>query len=87
MPTPSGLVTKQELIDAQLDTAHLGRVVNSKDASGAPITTSTNRTGGTNKTLDGLEADYQAEIDSLEARGDVAIATSPRASSESISAW
>ena len=55
MSTPGGLVDKQELIDAQLDTAHLGRVVNSKDASGAPISTSTNRTGGVNKTLDALE--------------------------------
>ncbi len=70
MSTPGGLVDKQELIDAQLDTAHLGRVVNSKDASGAPINTSTNRTGGVNKTLDALEAEYQGEIDSLEARSD-----------------
>ena len=62
MATPGGLVDKQELIDAQLDTAHLGRVVNSKDASGAPISTSTNRTGGVNKTLDALEAEYQGEI-------------------------
>ena len=62
MPTPSGLVTKQELIDAQLDTAHLGRVVNSKDASGAPINTSTNRTGGVNKTLDALETEYLEAI-------------------------
>jgi len=62
MPTPSGLVTKQELIDAQLDTAHLGRVVNSKDASGAPISTSTNRTGGVNKTLDALEDEYLEAI-------------------------
>lgn len=62
MPTPSGLVTKQELIDAQLDTAHLGRVVNSKDASGNPINTSTNRTGGVNKTLDALEGEYLEAI-------------------------
>lgn len=54
MPTPSGLVTRQELIDAQLDTAHLGRVVNSKDAAGNPISQSTNRTGGVNATLDAL---------------------------------
>lgn len=54
MPTPSGLVTKQELIDAQLDTAHLGRVVNSKDAAGNPISQSTNRTGGVNATLNAL---------------------------------
>lgn len=74
MATPGGLVDKQELIDAQLDTAHLGRVVNSKDASGAPINTSTNRTGGVNKTLDALESEYQGEIDSLEARSDAAIA-------------
>lgn len=74
MATPGGLVDKQELIDAQLDTAHLGRVVNSKDASGAPINTSTNRTGGVNKTLDALEAEYQGEIDSLESRSDAAIA-------------
>ncbi|QZI89402.1 hypothetical protein SIPHO063v1_p0044 [Vibrio phage PS10B.1] len=74
MATPGGLVGKQELIDAQLDTAHLGRVVNSKDASGAPINTSTNRTGGVNKTLDALEAEYQGEIDSLESRSDAAIA-------------
>ena len=65
MPTPSGLVTKQELIDAQLDTAHLGRVVNSKDASGAPINTSTNRTGGVNKTLDALEAEYEQSGEDL----------------------
>lgn len=62
MSTPGGLVDKQELIDAQLDTAHLGRVVNSKDASGAPINTSTNRTGGVNKTLDALEAEYLKAI-------------------------
>ncbi|CAH9016868.1 putative phage head-binding domain-containing protein [Vibrio phage 382E49-1] len=65
MATPGGLVDKQELIDAQLDTAHLGRVVNSKDASGAPINTSTNRTGGVNKTLDALEAEYQDDIDNF----------------------
>lgn len=65
MATPGGLVDKQELIDAQLDTAHLGRVVNSKDASGAPISTSTNRTGGVNKTLDALETEYQADIDNF----------------------
>ncbi|QZI89481.1 hypothetical protein SIPHO062v1_p0037 [Vibrio phage PS17B.1] len=65
MSTPGGLVDKQELIDAQLDTAHLGRVVNSKDASGAPISTSTNRTGGVNKTLDALEGEYQADIDNF----------------------
>ena len=65
MATPGGLVDKQELIDAQLDTAHLGRVVNSKDASGAPINTSTNRTGGVNKTLDALEAEYQSDIDNF----------------------
>ena len=65
MSTPGGLVDKQELIDAQLDTAHLGRVVNSKDASGAPINTSTNRTGGVNKTLDALEGEYQADIDNF----------------------
>ena len=73
MATPGGLVDKQELIDAQLDTAHLGRVVNSKDASGAPISESTNRTGGVNKTLDALEGEYQADIDTLEARTDTAI--------------
>lgn len=56
MPTPSGLVTKAELIDAQLDTAHLGRVVNSKDAAGNPISQSTNRTGGVNATLNALLA-------------------------------
>lgn len=56
MPTPSGLVTKTELIDAQLDTAHLGRVVNSKDAAGNPISQSTNRTGGVNATLNALLA-------------------------------
>ncbi|AUR82309.1 hypothetical protein NVP1022O_97, partial [Vibrio phage 1.022.O._10N.286.45.A10] len=66
MATPGGLVDKQELIDAQLDTAHLGRVVNSKDASGAPISTSTNRTGGVNKTLDALEAGYQEAIDNAQ---------------------
>ena len=65
MATPGGLVDKQELIDAQLDTAHLGRVVNSKDASGAPISESTNRTGGVNKTLDALEAEYQGDIDNF----------------------
>ena len=64
MPTPSGLVTKQELINAQLDTAHLGRVVNSKDAGGNPISTSTNRTGGANKTLDALQAEYLSAIQS-----------------------
>ncbi|AUR83926.1 pectin lyase fold protein, partial [Vibrio phage 1.046.O._10N.286.52.E3] len=64
--TPGGLVDKQELIDAQLDTAHLGRVVNSKDASGAPISTSTNRTGGVNKTLDALEAEYQEAVDNAQ---------------------
>jgi len=58
MPTPSGLPTKEDLQDCTLDVAHMGRVVNSKDASGAPITTSTNRTGGVNKTLDALEAEY-----------------------------
>lgn len=73
MSTPGGLVDKQELLDAQLDTAHLGRVVNSKDASGAPISTSTNRTGGVNKTLDALEGVYQGQIDTLEARTDTAI--------------
>lgn len=62
MPTPSGLPTKQELIDAQLDTAHLGRVVNSKDASGHLIDTSMNRTGGVNKTLNGLEKEYKEAI-------------------------
>ncbi len=72
MPTPSGLVTKQELIDAQLDTAHLGRVVNSKDASGAPINTSTNRTGGVNKTLDALEADY---LEAIQGAGGESIGT------------
>lgn len=66
MPTQSGLVTKQELIDAQLDTAHLGRVVNSKDASGNPIDTSTNRTGGVNKTLDALEAEFQHAVDAAD---------------------
>ncbi len=65
MATPGGLVDKQELIDAQLDTAHLGRVVNSKDASGAPINTSTNRTGGVNKTLDALEAEYEQSGEDL----------------------
>lgn len=64
MATPGGLVDKTELINAQLDTAHLGRVVNSKDASGAPISTSTNRTGGVNKTLDALEAEYTSAIQS-----------------------
>lgn len=64
MPTSGGLVTKQELIDAQLDTAHLGRVVNSKDVSGNPISTSTNRTGGANKTLDALQEEYQSAIQS-----------------------
>jgi hypothetical protein len=58
MPTPSGLPTKEDLQDCTLDVAHMGRVVNSKDASGAPIITSTNRTGGVNKTLDALEAEY-----------------------------
>jgi len=72
MPTPSGLVTKQELIDAQLDTAHLGRVVNSKDALGNPITTSTNRTGGTNRTLDALEADY---LEAIQGAGGIPIGT------------
>lgn len=73
MPTPSGLVTQQELIDAQLDVSHLGRVVNSKDASGAPISTSTNRTGGVNKTLDALEAEYEQSITTKEAEADTAI--------------
>lgn len=68
MPTPSGLVTKQELIDGQLDTAHLGRVANSKDASGNPISTSTNRTGGVNKTLDALETEY---LEAIRAAGGV----------------
>lgn len=62
MPTPGGLVTRPELIDAQLDVAHLGRVVNSKDAGGNPITQSTNRTGGVNKTLNALQEEYQAAI-------------------------
>ncbi len=72
MSTPGGLVDKQELIDAQLDTAHLGRVVNSKDASGAPINTSTNRTGGVNKTLDALEAEY---IEAIQGAGGVPVGT------------
>ncbi|AUR98431.1 pectin lyase fold/virulence factor [Vibrio phage 1.250.O._10N.261.55.E11] len=72
MATPGGLVDKQELIDAQLDTAHLGRVVNSKDASGAPISTSTNRTGGVNKTLDALEAEY---LTAIQGAGGVSIGT------------
>lgn len=62
MPTPSGLPTKTDFQNATLDVAHLGRVVNSKDASGAPITTSTNRTGGVNKTLDALETEYTEAI-------------------------
>lgn len=70
MSTPGGLVDKQELIDAQLDTAHLGRVVNSKDASGNPIDTSTNRTGGVNKTLDALETEY---LEAIRAAGGSAI--------------
>ncbi|AUR98433.1 hypothetical protein NVP1251O_01, partial [Vibrio phage 1.251.O._10N.261.55.E5] len=70
--TPGGLVDKQELIDAQLDTAHLGRVVNSKDASGAPINTSTNRTGGVNKTLDALEAEY---LEAIQGAGGESIGT------------
>ena len=73
MSTPGGLVDKQELIDAQLDTAHLGRVVNSKDASGAPISTSTNRTGGVNKTLDALEGEYETSIANKEAEANDAI--------------
>ena len=72
MATPGGLVDKQELIDAQLDTAHLGRVVNSKDASGAPISTSTNRTGGVNKTLDALETEY---LEAIRAAGGVSLGT------------
>ena len=75
MATPGGLVDKQELIDAQLDTAHLGRVVNSKDASGAPISTSTNRTGGVNKTLDALEAEYDQSIIDKETEADEVIDT------------
>ena len=75
MSTPGGLVDKQELIDAQLDTAHLGRVVNSKDASGNPINTSTNRTGGVNKTLDALEAEYEQSIVAKESEADAVIDT------------
>lgn len=72
MSTPGGLVDKQELIDAQLDTAHLGRVVNSKDASGNPIDTSTNRTGGVNKTLDALETEY---LEAIQGAGGIPIGT------------
>lgn len=72
MATPGGLVDKQELIDAQLDTAHLGRVVNSKDASGNPIDTSTNRTGGVNKTLDALEAEY---LEAIQGAGGIPVGT------------
>lgn len=55
MPTPGGLVTKQELIDAQDDTRHLGEVVNSRDAEGNQIFESTSRLGVVHKTLDALE--------------------------------
>lgn len=72
MSTPGGLVDKQELINAQLDTAHLGRVVNSKDASGNPIDTSTNRTGGVNKTLDALETEY---LEAIQGAGGVSVGT------------
>ena len=61
MSTPGGLVDKQELIDAQLDTAHLGRVINSKDASGAPISTSTNRTEFETQ-RDEFDATFQAQF-------------------------
>lgn len=70
MATPGGLVDKTELINAQLDTAHLGRVVNSKDASGNPIDTSTNRTGGVNKTLDALETEY---LEAIQGAGGVSV--------------
>lgn len=64
MPTPSGFPTSQDLINAQKDVEHLGRVVNSEDAQGNYIASSTNRTGGTNKTLDALQAEYQSAIQS-----------------------
>lgn len=72
MATPGGLVDKTELINAQLDTAHLGRVVNSKDASGNPIDTSTNRTGGVNKTLDALETEY---LEAIQGTGGISVGT------------
>lgn len=72
MPTPSGFPTSQDLINAQKDVEHLGRVVNSEDAQGNPITSSTNRTGGTNKTLDALQAEYQSAI---QAAGGVPLGT------------
>lgn len=70
MPTPSGLPTKTDFQNAQLDVAHLGRVVNSKDAQGNPITISTNRTGGVNKTLDALETEYEGSRQASEAQFD-----------------
>lgn len=72
MPTPSGFPTSQDLINAQKDVEHLGRVVNSEDAQGNPIASSTNRTGGTNKTLDALQTEYQSAI---QAAGGVPLGT------------
>lgn len=54
MPTPGGLVTKQELIDAQDDTRHLGEVSNGLDASGNPIDTSISRLGEEHYTVKGI---------------------------------
>lgn len=54
MPTPGGLVTKQELIDAQDDTRHLGEVANGLDASGNPIDTSISRLGEEHYTVKGI---------------------------------
>jgi hypothetical protein len=54
MPTPGGLVTKQELIDAQVDTVHLGEVSNGLDAGGNPIDTSVSRLGVTHLTVNGI---------------------------------
>lgn len=54
MPTPGGLVTKQELIDAQDDTRHLGEVSNGRNASGDEIDTSRSRLGDEHLTVNGI---------------------------------
>lgn len=72
MPTPSGFPTSQDLINAQKDVEHLGRVVNSEDTQGNPLASSTNRTGGVNKTLDALQTEYQSAI---QAAGGVPLGT------------
>lgn len=54
MPTPGGLVTKQELIDAQDDTRHLGEVSTGRNSSGQEIDTSLSRLGDEHLTVNGI---------------------------------